>query len=95
VSPSHLLIACILVLFGYVQRFRSCQLCLGLHELDWLIVSPLPCTGAGVDLVTKAGADVVGCGCVIELPELKGRDKLGEIPLFIMVEKEDTEGGLA
>lgn len=25
------------------------------------------------------------CACVIELPELKGREKLGEAPLFILV----------
>ena len=52
-------------------------------------------SGAGIELIGKAGGEVVGCGCVIELPELKGRDKLGGIPLFVMVEKEDTEGGLA
>lgn len=26
------------------------------------------------------------CACVIELPELKGREKLGETPLYILVE---------
>jgi adenine/guanine phosphoribosyltransferase-like PRPP-binding protein len=52
-------------------------------------------TGAGIELITKAGGKVVECGCVIELPELKGREKLGGVPLFILVEKEDTEGGLA
>lgn len=37
---------------------------------------------------------MVECGCVIELPELNGRAKLGDVPLFVLVEKEDTEGGL-
>lgn len=45
--------------------------------------------GAGIDLVTKAEASVAGCACIIELPELEGRKKLGDIPLFVLVEKED------
>lgn len=28
------------------------------------------------------------CACVIELPELKGRDKLGSHELFVLIEKE-------
>jgi hypothetical protein len=50
---------------------------------------------AGLELIKKAGAEVTSCGCIIELPELNGRQKLGEIPLFVLCEKEDTEGGLA
>lgn len=50
---------------------------------------------AGLELIKKAGAEVISCGCIIELPELKGRDKLGEIPLYVLCEKEDTEGSLA
>lgn len=45
--------------------------------------------GAGIDLIQKAEAQVMGCACVIELPELKGRAKLGDIPLYVIVEKED------
>ncbi|KAI8109509.1 hypothetical protein M9434_000791 [Picochlorum sp. BPE23] len=45
--------------------------------------------GAGIDLITKAKANVMGCACIIELPELEGRKKLGDIPLFVLVEKED------
>ena len=45
-------------------------------------------------MIKKAGGEVVECACVIELPELKGREKLGDIPLFVLVEKEDTEGGM-
>jgi len=45
--------------------------------------------GAGIDLIQKAEAQVMGCACVIELPELNGRAKLGDIPLYVIVEKED------
>jgi adenine phosphoribosyltransferase len=36
----------------------------------------------------KVGADVVECACVIELPELNGRSKLGNAELFILIKKE-------
>ena len=52
------------------------------------------CAGAGLELMKKAGAEVISCGCIIELPELKGRDKLDGVPLYVLLEKEDTEGGL-
>jgi len=39
--------------------------------------------------MNKAKAKVMGCACIIELPELEGRKKLGDIPLFVLVEKED------
>lgn len=39
-------------------------------------------------LVQKAGGEVVEAACVIELPELKGRDKLEGLPLFVLVQKE-------
>jgi len=45
-----------------------------------LIVDDLLATGgtaaAACNLVTKAGAEIVGCAFVIELNDLKGRDKL-------------------
>ena len=44
--------------------------------------------GAGIDLVSQAGGSVMGCACVVELPDLDGRKKLGDIPLFVLVEKE-------
>ena len=46
--------------------------------------------GAGVQLVKKAGAEVVEAACVIELPELHGRQKLTPLglDLFVLVEKE-------
>lgn len=52
-----------------------------------MIVSP---AGAGIEVVRKAGGEVFECACVIELPELKGREKLAGVPLFVLVEKEDT-----
>jgi adenine phosphoribosyltransferase len=36
----------------------------------------------------KVGAEIVECACVIELPDLKGRSKLGSHKLFILIEKE-------
>jgi adenine phosphoribosyltransferase len=36
----------------------------------------------------KVGADIVECACVIELPDLNGRSKLGKHDLFVLIEKE-------
>lgn len=44
--------------------------------------------GAGLKLMEKVQATVVECASVIELPDLKGRDKLGNTPLYVLVEKE-------
>uniref|UniRef100_A0A0D6RAA8 adenine phosphoribosyltransferase n=1 Tax=Araucaria cunninghamii TaxID=56994 RepID=A0A0D6RAA8_ARACU len=55
-----------------------------------LIVDDLIATGgtlcAAIRLLERVGAEVVECACVIELPELKGRDRLGGKPLYILVE---------
>ncbi len=51
-------------------------------------IIPFPPAGAGVELVKKAGGEVVEAACVIELPELKGREKLDGLPLHVLVEKE-------
>lgn len=51
---------------------RGCSVC----------VCALP-AGAG-----KVGAEVVEAACVIELPALQGRAKLGGTPLFVLIEKE-------
>lgn len=56
-----------------------------------LIVDDLLATGgtaaAACNLVTKTGADIVGCAFVIELNDLKGRDKLPkECKIVSMVE---------
>lgn len=63
----------------------------GLHcELE---VSPLllPLTNgpavAGAELIKQAGGVPFEAACVIELPELGGRSKLGGLPLFVLVEK--------
>ncbi|KAK4260433.1 hypothetical protein QN277_003548 [Acacia crassicarpa] len=34
----------------------------------------------------RVGAEVVECACVIELPELKGREKLNGKPLYVLLE---------
>uniref|UniRef100_A0A9I9CLP5 adenine phosphoribosyltransferase n=1 Tax=Cucumis melo TaxID=3656 RepID=A0A9I9CLP5_CUCME len=34
----------------------------------------------------RAGAEVIECACVIELPVLKGRERLNDKPLFVLVE---------
>ncbi|KAH9689894.1 Adenine phosphoribosyltransferase 1 [Citrus sinensis] len=36
-------------------------------------------------VIKRVGVHVVECACVIELPELKGRERLGEKPLFVLV----------
>jgi adenine phosphoribosyltransferase len=36
----------------------------------------------------KVKAEVVECACVVELPDLKGREKLSGHDLFVLVEKE-------
>ncbi|XP_077221205.1 adenine phosphoribosyltransferase 1-like isoform X2 [Tasmannia lanceolata] len=60
-----------------------------------LIVDDLIATGgtlsAAVRILERVEAEVVECACVIELPELKGRDRLGEIPLFVLVKAEVTD----
>ncbi|GAB2235127.1 hypothetical protein Droror1_Dr00027620 [Drosera rotundifolia] len=55
-----------------------------------LVVDDLVATGgtlcAAVNLLERAGAEVVECACVIEVPDLKGREKLKGKPLYILVE---------
>ncbi|XP_047950015.1 adenine phosphoribosyltransferase 1-like isoform X2 [Salvia hispanica] len=54
-----------------------------------VIVDDLIATGgtlnAAISLLGRVGATVVECACVIELKELKGREKLGDNPLFVLV----------
>ncbi|KAL0432570.1 UNVERIFIED_CONTAM: Adenine phosphoribosyltransferase 1, chloroplastic [Sesamum latifolium] len=54
-----------------------------------IVVDDLIATGgtlnAAIRLLERVGVTVVECACVIELPELKGRDKLGNRPLFVLV----------
>ncbi|XP_050229719.1 adenine phosphoribosyltransferase 3 [Mercurialis annua] len=55
-----------------------------------LVVDDLIATGgtlcAAMNLLERAGAEVVECACVIELPDLKGRERLNGKPLYILVE---------
>ncbi|XP_028208927.1 adenine phosphoribosyltransferase 4-like isoform X1 [Glycine soja] len=55
-----------------------------------LVVDDLIATGgtlcAAMDLLERVGAEVVECGCVIELPELKGRERLNGKALYVLVE---------
>mmetsp|Transcript_11178 Transcript_11178/g.68937 ORF Transcript_11178/g.68937 Transcript_11178/m.68937 type:complete len:248 (+) Transcript_11178:3376-4119(+) len=57
-----------------------------------LLVDDLIATGgtmaAGIRLLEHVGANVHECACVIELPELKGREKLQGKPLYVLIEKE-------
>ncbi|XP_019094247.1 PREDICTED: adenine phosphoribosyltransferase 1, chloroplastic isoform X2 [Camelina sativa] len=54
-----------------------------------IIIDDLIATGgtlaAAIRLLERVGVKIVECACVIELPELKGKDKLGETPLFVLV----------
>ncbi|PIN20747.1 Adenine phosphoribosyl transferase [Handroanthus impetiginosus] len=54
-----------------------------------VVVDDLIATGgtlnAAIRLLERVGVQVVECACVIELPELKGRDRLGNKPLFVLV----------
>ncbi|KAK7352473.1 hypothetical protein VNO80_17895 [Phaseolus coccineus] len=54
-----------------------------------LVIDDLIATGgtldAAIKLLERVGVDVVECACLIELPELKGRDRLGDKPLFVLV----------
>lgn len=57
-----------------------------------LVVDDLIATGgtlaAAIRLLERVGVEVVECACVIELPELKGRDRLGERALFVLVSSD-------
>ncbi|KAG9440474.1 hypothetical protein H6P81_020639 [Aristolochia fimbriata] len=54
-----------------------------------LIIDDLIATGgtlgAAIRLLERVGVEVVECACVIELPELKGRERLGDKPLFVLI----------
>jgi adenine phosphoribosyltransferase len=44
--------------------------------------------GAAVNLVKKLGGDIVECGFVVELPDLKGREKIKGQQVFSMCKFE-------
>ncbi|XP_057986879.1 adenine phosphoribosyltransferase 3 isoform X2 [Hevea brasiliensis] len=54
-----------------------------------LVIDDLIATGgtlcAAIRLLERVGVHVVECACVIELPELKGRERLEDKPLFVLI----------
>jgi len=44
--------------------------------------------GAAVNLVEKLGGDIIECAFVVELPDLNGKEKLGNRKVFSIVEFE-------
>ena len=55
-----------------------------------LCMPPASFAVAGITLVRKAGGEVAEAACIIELPELKGREKVApcNVDLFVLVQKE-------
>jgi adenine phosphoribosyltransferase len=57
-----------------------------------LIVDDLIATGgtisAAIKLVEKLGAEIVECAFLVELPDLKGRDKIKGYNIFVLTEFE-------
>ena len=57
-----------------------------------VVIDDLIATGgtvaAAVKLVKKLGGEVVECAFLVELPELKGRDQIGDLPIFSLVSFE-------
>ncbi|KAI3453525.1 hypothetical protein Pfo_010188 [Paulownia fortunei] len=57
-----------------------------------LVVDDLVATGgtlcAAMNLLERAGAEVLECACVIEIPDLKGRERLNGKPLYVLVESQ-------
>ena len=57
-----------------------------------VIIDDLIATGgtieAAVKLVKKLGGDILECGFIVELPELKGRDKIMDQKIFTICEFE-------
>ncbi|XP_057810974.1 adenine phosphoribosyltransferase 4-like isoform X7 [Salvia miltiorrhiza] len=57
-----------------------------------LVVDDLIATGgtlcAAMKLLECAGAEVVECACVIEIPALKGRERLNGKPVYVLVDSQ-------
>ncbi|CAL1375025.1 unnamed protein product [Linum trigynum] len=60
-----------------------------------LIVDDLVATGgtlsAAIRLLERMGAQVVECGCVVGLPEVKGQCRLNGKPVYILVEPREID----
>ncbi|XP_008394107.1 adenine phosphoribosyltransferase 5-like isoform X2 [Malus sylvestris] len=60
-----------------------------------LVIDDLIATGgtlsAAIRLLERVGAEVVECGCVIGLPEVKGQCRLNGKPLYILVEPRQLD----
>ncbi|XP_009611592.1 adenine phosphoribosyltransferase 5-like [Nicotiana tabacum] len=60
-----------------------------------VILDDLVATGgtlsAAIKLLERMGAEVVECGCVIGVPEVKGQSRLKGKPLYILVEPRELE----
>ena len=52
--------------------------------IDDLIATAGTCKAA-VDLIKGLGGEVIECAFIVELPDLKGREKIPDIPLFSLV----------
>lgn len=54
-----------------------------------IVIDDLIATGgtlsAALKLLERVGVQVVESACLIELPELKGRERLGDNPLFVLI----------
>ncbi|XP_059631141.1 adenine phosphoribosyltransferase 1-like [Cornus florida] len=57
-----------------------------------LVIDDLIATGgtlcAAIRLLERVGVQVVECACVIELADLKGRERLGDKPLFVLISSD-------
>ena len=57
-----------------------------------LLVDDLLATGgtaeAGIKLIERMGAEVIGCAFVIDLPDLKGKEKIKNYKTYTMIEFE-------
>ena len=82
------------VIKEYSLEYGTNTLCMHADALNKgdkvLIVDDLLATGgtigAAVELINSLGADVVGCAFVVELTELRGREKLGEVEVLSLTE---------
>lgn len=60
-----------------------------------VVIDDLVATGgtlsAAIKLLERMGAEVIECGCVIGVPEVKGQSRLKGKPLYILVEPREVE----